>query len=31
MDAIAIGVTSLGELKLENGTLVNSADVLHLR
>lgn len=31
MDAIAIGVTSLGELKLDVGTLVNSADVIHLR
>jgi BirA family biotin operon repressor/biotin-[acetyl-CoA-carboxylase] ligase len=31
IDAIAIGITSRGELKLDDGTLVNSADILHLR
>ena len=31
IDAIAIGITSLGELKLDDGTIVNSADILHLR
>ena len=30
-DAMAIGVTRLGELILEDGSLVNSADVVHLR
>ncbi len=31
IDAIAVGITSLGELKLDDGTIVNSADILHLR
>jgi BirA family biotin operon repressor/biotin-[acetyl-CoA-carboxylase] ligase len=29
--AQATGISMLGELKLNDGTLVNSADVLHLR
>jgi BirA family biotin operon repressor/biotin-[acetyl-CoA-carboxylase] ligase len=31
MKAVATGISPLGELVLSDGTLINSADILHLR